>query len=80
MQKTSVDLTAKQAEQLLKQLSPKVKMYLVRQWELETWPARFRKLLAQIDARVRRNPRLVREALKAVGPARRASYARRRRH
>jgi hypothetical protein len=41
---------------------------------------RFLKLLARVDQRVRRNPRLAREALKAIGPARRAFYASRRRH
>lgn len=78
MQKVLVELSMKQARQLLNQLSPKLKIYLVRQWELETWPTRFRHLLTRIDARARRNPRLAREALKAIGPARRASYARRR--
>ena len=76
MRKVSVELSAKQAQRLLNQLSPKVKIYLIRQWELETWPIRLRNLLAQIDARVRRNSRLARQALKTVGPARRALYAR----
>ena len=73
-------LSAQQAEQLLEQLSPTVKLHLVRRWERETWPVRFRQLLARLDARIRRNPRLVRDALKTIGPARRAFYARRRRH
>ena len=74
MQKVSVQLSTKQAEQLLNQLSPKVKLYLVRLWEQETWPERFRQLLARVERRAQRNPRLVRKALNAIGPARRAFY------
>jgi len=73
-------LSEQQAEQLLEQLSPTAKLHLVRRWEQETWPVRFRQLLARIDRTVQQNPRWAREALKAVGPARRAFYARRRRH
>ena len=79
MQKVSVELSPKQAEQLLNQLELKIKIHLVRRWEQETWPERFRQLLARIDRRVRRNPRLVRETLKTLEPARRAFYARRHR-
>ena len=78
MQKVSVELSEQQAAELLKQLSPTVKIHLVRQWERETWPVRFRQLLAQIDRRVRQHPSAAREALKIVGPARRAFYAARR--
>ena len=77
MQKVSVELSAKQAERLLEQLAPSVKIHLVRRWERELWPERFRRLLTRIDQRLRRNPRLAREALKTIGPARRAFYARR---
>ena len=80
MQKVSIQLSEKQAAQLLKQLSPSVKIHLVRCWERETWPARFRQLLAQIDRRVQQNPAAAQEALKIVGSARRVFYARRNRH
>ena len=80
MQKVGVGLSPKQAERLLNQLPPTVKMYLVRRWEQETWPQRFRELLARVDARARRNPGAVRKALKTVASARRAFYAGRRRH
>jgi hypothetical protein len=80
MQKVSVELSAKQAEQLLDQLSVQVKIRLVRRWEQQTWPERFRQLLQQMDHRIQQDPRLVREALQVVGPARRAFYASRRRH
>ena len=80
MQKVSVELSTEQAEQLLEQLSPAVKIRLVRRWEHETWPRRLRHLLARIDRRVKRHPRLFDRAMKVVGPARRASYARRDRH
>lgn len=79
--KTTPDLTTRQAEQLFEQLSPTVKIRLVRRWEQETWPVRFRLLLAQIDRRVQQHPQWARAALKSIGPARRAFYAaRRRRH
>ena len=78
--KTANVLTVRQAEQLFEHLSPAVKIRLVRRLEQETWPVRFRLLLARIDQRLRKSPRLAREALKTVGPARRAFYARRRRH
>ncbi len=80
MSKVAVELSEKQAEHLLNQLSPKVKMYLVRRWEEETWPERFRQLLARVDRRVRRRPRLAQEALQAIGPARRAFHASHGRH
>ena len=79
MRKVELGLSEQLAEQLLEQLSPRVKIHLVRRWEQETWPTRFRQLLARIDQRARRHPRLVREALKAIEPARREFYARRRR-
>ena len=79
MQKVSVELSAKQAEQLLAQLSPAIRIHLVRQWEQETWPVRFRHLLTRIDRQIRQRPAWAREAMKVVGPARRAFYARRRR-
>ena len=77
--KMSTDLTERQAEQLLEHLSPAVKIRLVRRFEQETWPVRFRLLLAQIDRRVRQHPQWARAALKSIGPARRAFYAARRR-
>ena len=80
MQKVSVDLSARQAERLLEQLSPQVKIRLVRRWEQKLWPARFRQLLTQIDQRVRRNRGAAQAALKVVLPARRAFYASRDRH
>ena len=80
MQKVSVELSAKQAEQLLAQLSPAVKIHLVRRWEQETWPERFCQLVTRIDQRARQHPRLAKEALKTVGSTRRAFYARRHRH
>ena len=61
MQKMSVELSRKQATQLLNQLPVSMKIQLVRLWERETWPKRFRQLLAQVD---RRNPRVARAALK----------------
>ena len=79
MRKVELGLSEQQAEQLLEQLSPRVKIHLVRRWEQETWPTRFRALLARIGQRARRHPRLVREALKVIEPARREFYARRRR-
>lgn len=79
-QKVSVELSPKQAEELLEQLPPAVKIRLVRQWEQETWPRRLRHLLARVDRRVKRSPRLFDRAMRVVGPARRASYARRNRH
>lgn len=79
MQKIAVELSTKQAEWLLDQLSPAVKIRLVRRWEHQTWPLRFRRLLAQIDQRVQRHPKLSQDALKAIEPARRAFYASRRR-
>lgn len=80
MQKVAVELSTRQAEQLLEQLSPSAKIQLLRRWERETWPERFRQLIARIDRSVRKNPQSAREALKAVEPARRAFYARRNRH
>ena len=80
MQKISVRLSTKQAEQLLEQLSPAVKIRLVRRWERQTWPERFRRLLARIDRRVQQHPRSAREALKSAAQARREFYARRARH
>ena len=80
MRKVVIELSTEQAEQLLEQLPSDAKLDLVRRWEQETWPVRFRRLLARIDRKVKQNPRWAREALKAVGPARRAFYARRRRH
>lgn len=87
------DLTMRQAEELferlapaakirlVRRLSPALKIQLVRSLEQETWPERFRQLLAQIDRRVRQHPQRARTALNSVGPARRAFYAaRRRRH
>jgi hypothetical protein len=78
MQKVSIDLSIKQAEQLLEQLPVETKVVLVRRWEQEMWPQRLRDLLAQIDRRVQKHPRLAKEAMKVVGPARRAFYAARR--
>ncbi len=75
MRKVHLELSPQQAEQLLDQLPVETKIDLVRRWEHVTWPKRFRRLLAQIDRRVRSRPRLARAALKAVGPARRAFYA-----
>ena len=80
MKKVGVELSAKQAEQLLNQLPVSVKIYLVRRWAKETWPDRFRRLLQGIDDRLDQNPSLKRQALKAIGPARRAFYASRCRH
>ena len=80
MKQVSVHLSEQQAEELLEQLPPSQKLQLVRRWAHQTWPTRFRQLLAQIDRRARRQPRLMREALKAVDPARRAFHARRPRH
>ena len=80
MQKVSVELSAKQAAQLLNQLAPSIKIQLVRQWEQETWPERLRQLLVEVDRRVQRHPHLFDRAMKVVEPARRASYARRHRH
>lgn len=75
MLKATVDLTMTQAEQLLEQVSPQVKIRLVRRWEQETWPVRFRALLRRIDRRLKRQPQLARSLLKTVAPARRAFYA-----
>ena len=75
-----LELSEPQAERLLDQLAPAVKIRLVRRWGHQTRSAQFRTLVARIDARLRRNPRLAREAMKVVGPARRALYARRARH
>ena len=79
MRKKSPALSEKQARELLNQLSPSLKIRLVRQWEKETWPARLNALLAEIRHRVRRNPRLAHSARRALGP-RRAHAARRPRH
>ena len=79
-QKVELELPVEQVEQLLDQLSPALKIRLVRRWEQNDRLARFRTLLMRIDRRLRRNPRLAREAMKVVEPARRAFYARRARH
>ena len=77
----ALGLSEQQAEYLLERVSPQVRLHLVRRWERETWPQRFQQLLARLDQRVRRSPRLAREALKAIAPARQAFHAaRRRRH
>ena len=76
----AVELSAKQAENLLEQLPMRLKIHLVRRWEKETWPDRFRRLIARIDQSVGKKPDLVRQALKTVDPARRALHARRNRH
>ncbi|MBI4355401.1 MAG: hypothetical protein HY597_02975 [Candidatus Omnitrophica bacterium] len=73
MQKTT--LSTRQAEELLEHLPVATKIRLVRKFEQETWPERFRQLLARIDAKLRRNPGLRRELMKDVGPGRRAFYA-----
>ena len=80
MKKISVELSEKQAERLLEQLPVSVKIYLLRRWEKQTWPARLGQLLSKIDSHVRGNPRLAQKALKVVGPARQDYYARRNRH
>lgn len=80
MQKVAVELSEKQAEQLLEQLSPTVKLQLVRRWEHQTWPTRFQQLLARLDQRLRQAPRLAQEARKTIGPSRRAFHARRHRY
>jgi hypothetical protein len=77
MQKITLELSEKQAEQVLQQLSQPVKIRLVRRFEQETWPQRLRDLLTRIDRRVKRHPRLFDRAMKVVQPVRRASYARR---
>ena len=75
MVKASVDLTMAQAERLLEQVSPQVKIRLVRRWESETWPVRFQRLMRRIDRRWARQPQLARKALRDIAPARRAFYA-----
>jgi hypothetical protein len=79
MQKVVVELSAKQAEQLFDQLPPAVKIRLARKWEREQWPDQLRQTLRRVQARVRKHPDWAKEALKAIGPARREFYARRRR-
>ena len=74
MLKATVDLTMAQAEQLLEQASPQMKIRLVRRWEQETWPTRFRALLRRIDRRLKKQPHLARQLMKTVGPARRAFH------
>ena len=49
MQKLSVQLSPKQAEQLLDQLPRALKIRLVRRWAREIWPVRFRQLLARLE-------------------------------
>ena len=78
--KIAMNLSVRQAEQLLDQLSPAVKIHLVRRWQKQTWPDRFQQLLNRIDRRIRRNPALAREALKELRPNGQASHAGRRRH
>ena len=78
--KVSLELTEEQATHLVKQLSLPMKISLVRLLEQETWPQRLRQLLHRVDQRVRRHPLLFDRAMKVVGPARRAAYARRDRH
>ena len=80
MKRLSVQLSKRQAEQLLNQLSPRVKIHFVRRWQQETWEARFRQLVARVQQRARRNPHLTAQALREIEPARRAFYAGRRRH
>ena len=80
MKRIGLELSEQQAEVLLEQLSPAAKLQLVRRWEHQTRSDQFRALLARIDARLRRHPTWAREALKVVGPARRAFYAGRARH
>ena len=80
MKKISLELSEAQVEQLLDELPLPRKIEVVRRWEQETWPKRFRQLLAKIDRRLKQNPRLAKEARKAIGPARRAFYAGRHRH
>ena len=80
MRKVVIELSTEQAEQLLEQLPSDAKLDLVRRWEHRTRSAQFRALVARIDERLRRNPGLARKAMKVVGPARRAFYARRARH
>ena len=75
MQKVSVELSPQQAEQLLEQLSPAVKIQLVRRWEQETWPKRLQQLLQRVDQRWKRHPQLAQRALRDIAPARRAFYA-----
>ena len=80
MKQVSVHLSNQQVEELLEQLPPSRKLQLARRWEQETWQKRFRQVLANVDRRLKRNPRLAKEARKAIGPARRAYYASRHRH
>ena len=80
MPKSAVKLSTRQAQRLLEQLPPVVKVHLVRRWEQQTWPVRLRQLLARIDRRLAASPGLARAARKSVGPARRAFHARRHRH
>lgn len=77
MPKPVLELSTKQAEQLLDQLPPAVKIRLVRRWKQQDWAVQFRRLLDRIDARLRKNPQLRRDALRVIEPARREFYARR---
>ena len=78
MRKVHLELSAYQAEQLLEQLPVEAKLDLVRRWEHETWPKRFRRLVEEVGRRAQSHPRLARKALKDIAPARRAFYAARR--
>ena len=65
---------------LLDHLAPALKIRLVRRWKQETWPKRLQHLVAQIDRRVQRNPRVIRALLRDAQEARRELYATKRRH
>ena len=83
MQKVAVQLSEKEAGQLLEQLanqvSPATKIRLVRHWgQRGTRLARFRALMARIDQRLQQHPEWRQQALDVIAPARREFYARRR--
>lgn len=69
-----VNLNNHQVEELVEQLDLKSKIRLVQRLEEETWNARWDKLLADIDRRLKRHPISEDEIAKEVETVRRKLY------
>ena len=80
MQRVVLQMSEEQIAQLINALPRMAKIDLVRRWEKELWPDRFRQLLSRIDNQLRRYPQKARQALKSVDSARQAFHARRSGH
>ena len=80
MQKVVLQMSQEQISQLINGLPRMTKIDLVRRWEKELWPDRFRQLLSRIDNHVRRYPQKAHRALKSIDSIRQAFHARRSGH